>query len=106
LEEGVYWIACSEAQQAAELYLRGLHVALAGLHPLIHDLVELLDSLGDLDLEPPDDLYVYADALTPFRPAGASGTFMLVRDFLAPSRRRISRPGPSGRTGTPHIPLG
>ena len=65
LEEGVYWIVCFEAQQAAELYLKGLHLALTGLHPYTHDLVELLDSLKDLELVPPEDLYLYADALTP-----------------------------------------
>ena len=53
------------AQQAAELYLKGLHLALTGLHPYTHDLVELLDSLKDLELVPPEDLYLYADALTP-----------------------------------------
>ena len=65
LREGVYWFACFEAQQAAELYLKALHLALTGLHPYTHDLVELLDTLKDLDLEPPQDLYLYADALTP-----------------------------------------
>ncbi|RLF14457.1 MAG: DNA-binding protein, partial [Thermoprotei archaeon] len=33
LEEGVYWITCFEAQQAAELYLKALHLALTELHP-------------------------------------------------------------------------
>ncbi len=65
LSEGVYWIVCFETQQAAELYLKGLHVALTGLHPYTHDLVELLDSLRDLGLNPPENLYSYADALTP-----------------------------------------
>ncbi|MCD6458227.1 MAG: HEPN domain-containing protein [Thermoproteales archaeon] len=65
LIEGVYWIVCFEAQQAAELYLRGLHLALTGLHPYTHDLVELLDSLKDLGLGPSENLYLYADALTP-----------------------------------------
>jgi len=64
--------------------LKALHLALTGLHPYTHDLVELLDTLKDLDLEPPQDdlvelldtlkdldleppqdLYLYADALTP-----------------------------------------
>jgi len=65
LEEGVYWIVCFEAQQAAELYLKALILALTGLHPYTHDLVELLESLRDLGLEPPEELYAYADALTP-----------------------------------------
>ncbi|MEM0093427.1 MAG: HEPN domain-containing protein [Thermofilum sp.] len=29
IEEGVYWLSCFEAQQAAELYLKALHVAAA-----------------------------------------------------------------------------
>jgi len=65
LSEGVYWIVCFEAQQAAELYLKALHVALTGLHPYTHDLVELIDSLKDLGLDPPEELYTYSDALTP-----------------------------------------
>jgi len=63
--EGVYWIACFEAQQAAELYLKALHVALTGLHPYTHALVELLESLRDVGFQPPESLYLYADALTP-----------------------------------------
>ncbi len=58
-------MVCFEAQQAAELYLKSIHLALTGLHPYTHDLVELLDSLKDLDIEPPEDLYTCADALTP-----------------------------------------
>ena len=65
LEEGVYWIACFQAQQAAELYLKAFHTALTGLYPYTHDLVELLDSLKDLEFNPPEKLYAYADALTP-----------------------------------------
>lgn len=65
LEEEIYWMVCFESQQAAELYLKGLNLALTGLHPYTHDLVELLETLKELDLNPPEDLYVYADALTP-----------------------------------------
>ena len=65
LKEGVYWIVCFEAQQAAELYLKALHLALTALQPYTHDLVELLESLKDAGLEPPEELYTYADALTP-----------------------------------------
>jgi len=65
LREGVYWIVCFEAQRAAELYLKALHLALTALHPYTHDLVELLESLKDAGLEPPEELYTYADALTP-----------------------------------------
>ena len=64
LEEGVFWFACFEAQQAVELYLKALHLALTGFHPYTHDLVELLDSLKVLGLKPPEELYTYADALT------------------------------------------
>ncbi len=65
LDKGNYWLTCFEAQQAAELYLKALLVGLTGLHPFTHDLVELLDSLKDIGLDVPEDLYVYADALTP-----------------------------------------
>jgi len=65
ISDGVYWMSCFEAQQAAELYLKALNLALTGLHPYTHDLVELLESLRELGLNPPESLYVYADALTP-----------------------------------------
>ncbi len=42
LSEGIYWLACFEAQQAVEFYLRALYVALTGTHLFAHDLVELL----------------------------------------------------------------
>jgi len=58
--EGVYWMTCFEAQQAAELYLKALSLALTGLYPYTHDLVELLEALKELGLNPPDILYVYA----------------------------------------------
>jgi len=65
LEEGHYWLTCFEAQQAAELFLKALLVTLTGTHPFTHDLVELIDTLRDLGYEPPEELYTYADALTP-----------------------------------------
>ncbi len=65
LREGHYWLTCFEAQQAAELYLKALLVALTGTHPFTHDLVELIESLKDVGFKPPEILYVYADALTP-----------------------------------------
>ena len=64
-EMGHYWLTCFEAQQAAELYLRALLVALTGAHPYTHDLVELLDALEELGVEVPDELRVYGEALTP-----------------------------------------
>ncbi|AEM38646.1 HEPN domain protein [Pyrolobus fumarii 1A] len=65
IEAGHYWLACFEAQQAAELYLKALITAVAGVHPFTHDLVELLEALRDLGFNVPEELYVYADALTP-----------------------------------------
>ena len=65
VREGIYWLACFEAQQAAELYPKALLVGLAGVHPYTHDLAELLSALRDLGLEIPRELVVYADALTP-----------------------------------------
>lgn len=64
LREGVYWLACFDAQQAAELYLKAFHVMLTGVHPFSHDLAELLDFLKDIGLKVPKKLYIYADALT------------------------------------------
>ena len=64
-EEGVYWIVCFESQQSVELYLKGLLVGATGLHPYTHDLSELLDSLKGIGLNPPEELYVLGDALTP-----------------------------------------
>lgn len=65
LEDGVYWMVCFESQQAVELYLKATIVSLTGLHPYTHDLVELLDSIKDLGFEVLEELYTYADALTP-----------------------------------------
>ena len=64
VEVGHYWLACFEAQQAAELYLKALLVALTGAHPYTHDLVELLRTLEELGIEVPQELKVYGDALT------------------------------------------
>ncbi len=63
--EGVYWATCFEAQQAAELYLKALQVALLGFHEFTHDLSKLLQVLEDAGLTVPGDLYAYADALAP-----------------------------------------
>ena len=65
LVEGHYWLSCFMAQQAAELYLKALLVSMTGLHPFTHDLVELIESLRELGLSVPEELYTYADALTP-----------------------------------------
>ena len=63
--EGVYWLACFEAHQAVELYLRALLVGLAGSHPYTHDVAELLETLRELGLEVPEQLLLYGDSLTP-----------------------------------------
>lgn len=65
LEEGRYRLTCFETQQVAELYLKALLVMLTGTYPFTHDLVELIEALRDLGLRPPEELYTYADALTP-----------------------------------------
>ena len=64
LRDGAYWLTCFNAHQAAELYLKAFCVALTGLYPFTHDLVELLECLKTLDLKVPRKLYTYADALT------------------------------------------
>ncbi|MET1160364.1 MAG: HEPN domain-containing protein [Thermoprotei archaeon] len=56
---------CFEAQQAVELYLKALSVKLTGLYEFTHDLSKLLKYLEDAGLKIPEQLYVYADALTP-----------------------------------------
>ena len=53
---GYYWLACFEAQQAAELYLKALLVALTGTHPYTHDLVELMEVLEELGVSVPSEL--------------------------------------------------
>ena len=65
LREKHYWLTCFEAQQAVELYLKAVLIALTGLYPFTHDLVELLDTLRELGVKVPEELYTYADALTP-----------------------------------------
>jgi len=47
-------------QQSVDVVLRGLQVALLGVHEFTHDLARLLKGL-----EAAGDLYVYVDALTP-----------------------------------------
>ncbi len=65
LEQGVYWAACFEAQQAVELLLKGLQVGLSGSHEFTHDLARLLRGLEALGVRVPGELYPLADALTP-----------------------------------------
>lgn len=65
LELGIYWLACFEAQQAAELYLKALILKLTATHPYTHDIAELFDVLKSLGVSVPEELVVYGDALTP-----------------------------------------
>ena len=65
LEQGVYWAACFEAHQAVELLLKGLQVAVMGVHEFTHDLARLLRGLQEAGLNIPEELLAYADALTP-----------------------------------------
>ena len=64
-EEGVYWLACFSAHQAAELYLKALLVALTGAHPYTHDLGELVEALRATGLEPPSEVHLSCELLTP-----------------------------------------
>ena len=64
-KEGVYWATCFEAQQAVEILLKGLQVAFLGVHEFTHDLSRLLRGLEAAGISVPEELYVYADALTP-----------------------------------------
>ena len=65
LSLGRYRLTCFEAQQAAELYLRALLVALTGSHPYTHDLVEPMEALEAAGVEVPGELRLYGDALSP-----------------------------------------
>lgn len=63
LVEGHYWLVCFEAWQAAELYIKALLVALTGVHPYTHDLVELMDALAGLGVGVSETLRLYDNAL-------------------------------------------
>jgi len=65
LGEGVYWLACFEAHQASELYLKALIVALTGSHPYTYDLTELVDVLESLGFKVPEEVTVASELLTP-----------------------------------------
>ena len=64
IKDGLYWLSCFEAQQAAELYLKGYLLARTGTYPFTHDLAELLRVIKSLGVDVPVELYVYADALS------------------------------------------
>jgi len=63
--EGIYWLTCFNAHQAVEFYLKSLITALTGSHPYTHDLVELLEVLRVVGLEPPKELFISCELLTP-----------------------------------------
>jgi HEPN domain-containing protein len=65
MEEGLYWLACFNAHQAAELYLKGLLASMTGVHPYTHDLAELLEALRAIGVEPPSDVVLSSELLTP-----------------------------------------
>ena len=59
MEEGLYWLACFNAHQAAELYLKGLLASMTGVHPYTHDLAELLTPHYTLARYPGRRVYTY-----------------------------------------------
>ncbi|MEM1610764.1 MAG: HEPN domain-containing protein [Sulfolobales archaeon] len=65
LSEGHYWLACFEAHQAAEIYLKSLILSLTASHPYTHDLGELLEILGKIGISIDESLMIAADLLTP-----------------------------------------
>ena len=64
IKDGLYWLSCFEAQQAAELYLKGYLLMKVGAYPFISDLARLLGVIKSLSIDVPTELYVYADALS------------------------------------------
>ncbi len=65
LNEGVYWIVCFNAQQAVELYIKALQLAIMGVHDFTHDISRLLAILSEIGIKVPESLYPIADSLTP-----------------------------------------
>ena len=63
IAKGRYWLACFHAQQAAELYLKGVLVKLVGSFPFTHSLVELLEALENIGYKIPEKIYLYASSL-------------------------------------------
>ncbi|MCC6055013.1 MAG: HEPN domain-containing protein [Thermosphaera sp.] len=64
-DEGVYWLTCFSAHQGVELYLKSLIVALTGIHPYTHDLVELLDAVRAVGIEVSSEVSLACELLTP-----------------------------------------
>lgn len=65
LAEGHFWLSCFESHQAAEFYLKSLLVAITGFHPYTHDLSELLSVLAEAGFDPPEEIRIASEILTP-----------------------------------------
>ncbi|WP_460125020.1 HEPN domain-containing protein [Stetteria hydrogenophila] len=65
LEEGHYWLACFESQQAAELYVKALLLALTGVYPYTRDIAGLLEALAGVGVEVSREVALCGEALTP-----------------------------------------
>lgn len=61
--KGRYWLACFHAQQAAELYLKGVLIKLVGSFPFTYSLVELLEAIENIGYKIPEEIYLYASSL-------------------------------------------
>ncbi len=62
VSRGRYWLACFHAQQAVELFLKGVLISKVGTYPL-NSLVEILETLEGLGLKVPDEVYTMAESL-------------------------------------------
>lgn len=65
VSSGIYNQACFNAQQAVDMWLKGLIVDATGSHPFTHSLVELLELLGKLGREVPEEAFREAEWLEP-----------------------------------------
>ncbi len=63
LGRGRFWLACFHAQQAVELFLKGVLISRVGTYPFTHSLVELLETLEGLGLKVPEEMYTLAESL-------------------------------------------
>ncbi|MEQ9715287.1 MAG: HEPN domain-containing protein [Candidatus Asgardarchaeum sp.] len=58
-----YWLTCFHSQQAAEFILKAVLLNKTGTYIFTHSLSELLDAISTLNVNIPDDVRVFADAL-------------------------------------------
>jgi HEPN domain-containing protein len=65
LRSGVYNLACFNAHQALEMFLKGLIVDATGSHPFTHSITELLEVLKKLGREVPEELFREAEWMEP-----------------------------------------